>query len=275
MKARALLNVSAMTLAMACALVAAACNRSSSFSAPKADAAGPSADPGYRAPPQLRSWEAAGDGAVSLRGRAWPSSRVRIISPAGLELHTTADGSGGWTLPLGPVSEPSLYRLAEEYRPTGESQDRRIDAEGLVLVLPGPPVVALLRAGSGAEVVDGGRGGPLKILAVDYDGGGGAVVSGRAAAAATVRLQVDGQPAGEGAAGPDGRFSLVLAKPLGTGAHQLRAQTSRGEATASVQITPPDPPTDSPYRVRSQPSGWRIDWVTVGEGFQTTLLMGG
>lgn len=268
MTARALLNASATTLALASALALPACKRSSSAPAPNAQAAGAPADPGYRAPPQLRGWQAGAQGSVSLKGRAWPSSKVRMVSPAGLELDTTADGSGAWTLPLGPVSAPSLYRLAEE------AGGRRVDAEGLVAVLPGPPVVALLRAGFGAEVEDRGAGGALKILAVDYDSGGGAVVSGRAAASAMLKLDVDGQPAGDGVAGPDGRFSLVLAKPLGAGAHRLHVQGPRGEASTSVQVTPPDPPKDSPYRVQAQPSGWRIDWVTVGEGAQTTLIFG-
>ena len=265
MKPRVILNASAAILVVASAL--AACNRSPS-SAPQAQAAGSPADPGYRAPPQLRGWEAARDGSVSLKGRAWPASKVRMVSPAGIEQDTTADGSGAWTLQLGPVSEPGLYRLAEE------SGARHIDAEGLIVVLPGQPVVALLRAGYGAEVQDRGPGGVLKILAVDYDSGGGTVVSGRAAPAATVRLLVDGQPAGEGAAGANGRFSLILTKPLVMGGHRLQLQTAKGEASAAVDITPPDPPKDSPYRAQTQPSGWRIDWVTASEGPQTTLILG-
>ena len=110
---------------------------------------------------------------------------------------------------------------------------------------------------------------------MDYDSGGGAAVSGRAAASAAVRLLVDGQPAGDGAAGSDGRFSLVLAKPLAMGAHQLEVQAAKARASTMVQITPPQPPTDTPYRAQAEPFGWRIDWVTASEGPQTTLILGG
>jgi hypothetical protein len=268
MKARALLNASTASLALASALLVAACNRSPSSPAPRAQAADDAPDPGYRAPPQLRGWETAADGSVSLKGRAWPSSKVRMVSPAGVEQDTTADGSGAWTLPLGPVTEPSLYRLAEE------SGTRHADAEGLIVVLPGQPIVALLRAGYGAQVQDRGRAGALKIQAVDYDSGGGTVVSGRAAASVAVRLMVDGLPAGDGAAGPDGRFSVVLAKPLAMGAHEVEVQTPKAKVSTAVQITPPEPPTDTPYRAQAQSFGWRIDWVTASEGAQTTLILG-
>jgi hypothetical protein len=268
MKARALLNVSAASLALASALILTACNRSSSAPAPQAQAADDTPDPGYRAPPQLRGWETAADGSVSLKGRAWPSSKVRMVSPAGIEQDTTADGSGAWTLPLGPVTEPALYRLAEE------SGTRHADAEGLIVVLPGQPIVALLRAGYGAQVQDRGRAGALKIQAVDYDSGGGTVVSGRAAASAAVRLMVDGEAAGDGGAGPDGRFSVVLAKPLAMGAHQVEVQAGQAKVATTVEITPPEPPSDTPYHAQVQPFGWRIDWVTASEGAQTTLILG-
>jgi hypothetical protein len=196
-----------------------------------------------------------------------PSSLVRMVSPAGARVETTADGSGAWTAPLGPVSEPALYRLASE------SGGRRVEAEGLVAVLPGAPIVALLRAGAGAEVQEPAAE-TLRILAVDYDGGGGAVVSGRARAGAPVRIMVDGQPGLEGAAGGDGRFSLSLPKPLAPGPHRLQASTPQAVAAVDVVVSPPEPPKDGPYRAVADRSGWRIDWTTAGGGAQTTLLLG-
>ena len=70
-------------------------------------------------------------------------------------------GSGAWTAPLGPVSEPAFYSLAEE------ASGRRVEAEGQIAVLPGVPTVALLRAGDGAEVLLDRPATGLKILAVD------------------------------------------------------------------------------------------------------------
>lgn len=265
MHSKGLLRASAPALALALG----ACGNPAPVVPPQGQAVAEAPDPGYRAPPRLSAWVRSADGLVSLSGQAEPSWKVRMASPAGAEVETTADGSGAWTAALGPASEPTLYRLAEEAQ-TGQ----RVDAEGLVAVLPGPPVVAVLRAGYGAEVLGAGKGG-LGILAVDYDGGGGTVVSGRARASAPVRVMVDGQPAADGAAGADGRFSLVLPKPVNPGQHRVQVQTPQAMAEASVQITAPEPAKDAPYRIEAEPSGWRIDWTTAGGGAQTTLLLGG
>jgi len=266
---RTIFRASAAPLALMTALALGACGRSSTLQAAAAPAAA-APDPGYRAPPELKGVSRAAGGGVSLSGQAAPSSTVRMVSAAGAQVQAAADGAGAWTASLGPVSAPTLYRLAEEVG------GHRVEAEGLVAVLPGAPTVALLRAGYGAEVQDPGQEAP-KILAVDYDGGGGAVVSGRATASATVRIMVDGQLAIEGAAGPDGRFSLTLPKPLTPGRRRLQVLMPQGPtllATAEtvIAVTPPAVPKTGSYQASSQPYGWRIDWTTAGGGAQTTLL---
>ena len=260
--------VLASTAALALALTLVGCSRPGAFPARQAQAGADAPDPGYRAAPQVRAVTRAADGTVSLSGRALPSSQVRMVSPAGAHIEARADGQGAWTAPIGPVTEPALYRLAEE------AGGQRVEAEGLIAVLPGAPTVALLRAGYGAEVQDAGAG-PLKILAVDYDMAGGAVVSGRARASSPVRVLVDGRLAIPGAAGPDGRFSLTLPNPLPPGRHRLQALTPQGMAEVEVAVTPPAPPKDAPYRAQVETFGWRVDWITPGGGAQTTLLLGG
>lgn len=267
MTATALLHPSATALALASALALAGCDQSQSLpsGAPQAGADAP--DPGYRAPPRLDGFKTA-DGGLSLSGHASPSSKVRLTSLAGVQVETTADGGGVWTAPLGPVSEPTLYNLAEE------TPGRSIPAEGLIAVLPGAPTVALLRAGDGAHVMRGQAATGLKILAIDYDGGGGAVVSGVAPGGGAVRVSVDGQPAIDGAARSDGRFSLVLPKPLEPGLRRLQAQTAKAAAEVAVPITPPAGLKGVSYQASRQSYGWRIDWMTASGGAQTTLLPG-
>jgi hypothetical protein len=267
MTPRTLLQRSATSLALASVLALGACNRPAAPGAAQASTDAP--DPDYRQPPKLAGFVKAADGAVSLSGLASLSSPVSLTSLAGVQVPTTADGSGAWTAPLGPVSEPAFYSLAEE------ASGRRVEAEGQIAVLPTSPTVVLLRAGDGAEVLQERPTAGVSILAVDYDGGGGTVVSGVAPAGAAVRVSVDGQPVIDGAAKPDGRFSLILPKPLEPGLHHLRAQTAKGAAEAAVPITPPVPPKDRPYQASSAPFGWRIDWITAGGGAQTTLLLGG
>jgi hypothetical protein len=267
------MNVKAAVLASAAALALilgqAACSRSGSSPARQAQAGGDAPDPGYHAAPQVVAVTRAADGAVSLSGRALPSSPVRMVSTLGTPIETRADGSGGWTASLGPALTPALFRLTEE------AGGQAVEAEGFIAVLPGAPTVALLRAGFGAEVIQGAQKEPVRILAVDYDVAGAAVVSGRTRAASPVRVLVDGQPSIEGAAGPDGRFSLALPKPLPPGRHQLQALTPQAMAEAVVAMTPPLPPRNAPFQAQSSPSGWRVDWITPGGGVQTTLLPAG
>ena len=260
------MNARALVLASAAVFALAACNRAPNLPGRQAQAGADAPDPGYRPAPRVSATSTAADGSVSLSGRALPSSQVRMASPAGARIETRADGSGAWTAAIGPVSEPTLYRLAEEVG--GE----RVEAEGLVAILPGAPTVALLRAGSGAEVIEDIGKAPLKILAVDYDAAGFAVVSGRASSASPVRVLVDGQPVMEGATGPGGRFSLTLPKPLPPGRHRLAAMTPQATAETEVAVTPPAPPKDGPYQAQVQTFGWRVDWITPGGGAQTTLF---
>jgi hypothetical protein len=267
--AQALTPALTLTLTLALALALAGCNRADPFAAGGARAGAEPPDPGYRAPPSVARVGKSGDGSVTLSGRALPSSQVRMVSPAGASIETRADGSGAWTAALGPVSEPTLYRLAED------ANGQHIDAEGLLAVLPGAPIVALLRAGAGAQVAPDADKAALRILAVDYDMAGAAVVSGRARPGAPVRVMVDGQVAMEGTAGADGRFALTLSKPLSPGRHRLQASTPQAAAEADVAVTPPMPPKNAPYQAQAQPFGWRVDWITPGGGAQTTLLLAG
>jgi hypothetical protein len=149
---------------------------------------------------------------------------------------------------------------------------RRVQAEGYVAIAPGAPIVALLRAGAGALVLDGGKL-TLRLLAVDIDSGGGTVVSGRAAPNAPVRIMVDGAGAMQAAPSPDGRFSLTLPKALPPGSHLIQVTDPvGGVADAQVTVGPIPPPPEGPYQATPIKGGWRIDWMTPGMGLQTTLL---
>lgn len=238
-----------------------------SASAPPAASEGPSPDapdPGYRAAPHVVDIARGEDGALFLAGSAAPSSTVRLASPAGARLETTADGSGHWRTPLGPVSEPALYGLS------AETDAGRLQAEGYVAILPGGPTVALLRAGAGAQVLGDQPG--LHILAVDLDNGGAVAVSGRAPAGGPVRILVDGTQAIQAAPSTDGRFSLTLPKALSPGQHRIQAMTANGAVSVQVAVGPITPPADTPYRIAAVDGGWRVDWITPGGGPQTTLL---
>lgn len=247
-------------------LVMAGCGRPApSGTATAADRAVAEApDPGYRAAPHVLDIVRGPDASLTLAGSAAPSSTVRLASPAGAKMETTADGSGSWRAPLGPVSEPALYGLS------AESDGARLQAEGYVAILPGAPTVALLRAGAGAQVLGDQPG--LHILAVDLDNGGAVAVSGRAPAGAPVRVLVDGVQAMQAAPGADGRFTITLPKALLPGQHEIQAATATAAVSTRIAVGPIVPPADGPYRITAVGDGWRIDWITPGGGLQATLL---
>lgn len=246
-------------------LALAGCGQSSPSGSRSAEAsAGDAPDPGYRAAPHVLDVARGADGVLYLAGSAAPSSTVRLASPAGARLETVADGSGHWRTPLGPVSEPALYGLS------AESTGGRLQAEGYVAILPGDPTVALLRAGTGAQVLGDQPG--LHILAVDLDNGGAVAVSGRAPAGGAVRVVVDGVQAMQAVPAGDGRFTMTLPKALSPGQHRIQAMTAKAEVSTSVTLGPITPPAQAPYRVTALGDGWRVDWITPGGGPQTTLL---
>src|ERR1700742_4983303 len=123
MNAKTLVLASA---ALALAVSVEACKRSGSFPSPQAQAGGAAPDPGYRAAPQVSGVVKAADGAVTLSGRALPSSQVQMVSLKGVDAGPIqADGAGVWTAQLGPVSEPALYSLTEK------AGSQTVQAEGL------------------------------------------------------------------------------------------------------------------------------------------------
>lgn len=255
---------------LACGLAMAGCGRGGSFPARSSAPVTGSAeiDPGYRAPPELSAAQRAADGVVTLSGRAPASSRVRLASPMGAVVETAADGSGAWRAVLGPVSEPALYGLS------AEAEGRKVQAEGYVAVLPGPPGVALLRAGAGAQPLEP-LGSALRITAVDFDGDGAAVVSGQARPGSALRVLVDGAGPVNGAAGGEGRFSLTLPNPLAPGVRRIQVLSPTGSAATQVRVAPAKAFFDVPYRAAREGSGWRIDWITPGGGAQSTVLLTG
>ena len=217
-------------------------------------------------PPSLISAAIAGGG-VTLTGRAAPASRVRLATPQGEALFTPAGADGAWRMTLPASTDLRLFGLSMQ-----EADTRRtVQSEGYLAVSP-DGAAAQLRAGAGAVVAARTPLG-VRILAVDFDRQGGAVISGQAAPGVTIITRVDGVQRGQGPSDAQGRFSVSLSEPLGRGRHDIEAADG-GNRTRAVAVVSPAPPlTQAPFRAERNPSGWRIDWMTPGGGVQTTLMI--
>ncbi len=219
------------------------------------------AEAAYLAPPTITGLATAG-GALVLRGLAEPGSRVRLGAPTGEAQFAQADARGGWTLNLAPAADVRLYGLSMAV------EDRTVQAEGYVAILPDGRAVRL-RAGAGAIPLTAPVG-RLRILAIDYDREGGAVVSGQATPGATLVLRIDGIDA-QGKADANGRFSISATEPLSPQSHQILV-AGDGEDRIVLAAPRAGDLAAAPVQAVREAGAWRIDWLTPGGGVQTTVI---
>ncbi|WP_421737966.1 hypothetical protein [Caulobacter sp.] len=230
---------------------------------PSASTQADAAEAGYVAPPRVEQVAREASGLL-LTGAGAPDASVRLGAPTGEIVTGKADAKGRWSLKVPYSPSVRLYGLSMT------RGDRTVQAEGYVMVTP-EGSVALLRAGSGAWRLSQPSASP-RILAVDVDPEGGAVISGIATPGAGLSARIDRTPRAEGLVGEDGRFFLSLSEPLGPGAHDIQVSGEGGEQKITIVVSPAAPLTNGPVRAQRTPAGWRADWMTPGGGVQTTLL---
>lgn len=254
-------------MALAAGLLSA-CGRGGDWRTPPAPADESAQDQaGYTPPPRFTSATRLGDGQIQLGGLADPNAPIRLASPDRTVYAAVSDGKGLFSVTLPAATAVRLFGLSETI------SGRVIQGEGYLAVLPGPGrVAALLRAGGGAHAPGATSNAP-EVAAVDFDSGGGALVSGVAHPGSALRLTLDGQPGGDTRADAQGRFSFALAAVLNPGDHELTVQSTAGQDDAHFSVSPSGPISGLPFRGQRQAGDWRIDWLTPAGGEQTTLIM--
>jgi hypothetical protein len=225
------------------------------------------AEQGYVAPPQVITAQVGPTGVVALNGAAGAGAKVELQSPEGERQSVTAQKSGAWVIRLPAVSRPRMFALSETIN------GRVVHAEGALIVLPRPAPAALLaRAGFGSLPLEHSGAGP-SLATIDYDPGGFAAFSGTARPGSTVRLSLDGAPAGLAQVDPMGRYAVLAANHrLSFGPHLALIETASGEIRKPFQLIHPGPLT-SPYQATAETDGWRVEWAAPGGGVQTTLIL--
>jgi hypothetical protein len=226
-------------------------------------AADTTAEAGYLAPPQVTASRLNGQ-SVLVEGTAAPNARVRIAPPLGEPIFVNADAKGAWSAGLPVSGAVQLFGLSMT------EAGRSAQAEGY-LMLTADGRAAQLRAGAGAVSLAPASAKP-RILAVDYDREGGAMVSGVAKPGVALGLRVDRAARGETKADARGRFSISLTEPLTPGVHEIEVSGEGGEDTLRAEITSAGDIGAGPYAGRRTPYGWRVDWMPPGGGVQTTLI---
>lgn len=243
----------------------AACGPGAPVNPDKADKPD-SAEAGYVAPPILETAQRTAKG-IALSGRGAPDSDLRLGSPTGEVVMGRVDGLGQWKTTVPNAPGVRLFGLSTLH------EGRTVQAEGYVMIGEGGEV-ALLRAGAGARRLAAESSSP-RILAVDVDREGGAVISGVAAPGAGLNVRVDRVTRGGGRTDEEGRFFISLTDALSPGGHDIQVAGEGGETAVSIAVSPAAPLVYGPVRAERTGQGWRIDWMTPGGGVQTTLLIGG
>ncbi|MHA1601108.1 MAG: Ig-like domain-containing protein [Alphaproteobacteria bacterium] len=121
--------------------------------------------------------------------------------------------------------------------------------------------------------------GTLVLETIDYDENG-AVIGGRAEPGARLIVYMDDSVLGEAVAGPDGRWSLVLGRPLEIGLHKLRVDSldEQGKVVARVEtpfsraVLAEVIPDETSVVVQPGNSLWRIARRVYGEGIRYTVI---
>jgi hypothetical protein len=237
-------------------MLLSACGRDAER-AGRSQAGGRAEAAGYLAPPTATRFA---DGLLS--GTAAPGARLRLATPAGEALSADVGPDGRWQMRVSSGVQPRIYGLSLT------SGGRQVQSEGYLLVSPRGQA-AVLRAGGGSARLD-----PLApgLGVLDFDRGGGAVVSGTAPPGAVVLVRLDGTEVGEARSGDDGRFSLAL-PPIGGGPHRLQVFGDGFQDAASISANPSAPLAGGPLRSQFIPGGLRADWLTPGGGVQSTVLI--
>lgn len=251
--------------ALVALLVLAACGAKPPAAAQGADAS--AQDAGYMAAPRVDAARpGVGVGVVVLSGAAPAGGKVRLATPAGQTMLATADPHGRWAVSLPPAADPRIFGLSVT------SGGRSTQAEGYVLVTPSGGA-ALLRAGAAARRINA----PPRpgLRAIDFDRGGGLLVSAAVPPEATAILEIDGRQAAQGRADAKGYYQASLGSPtpIRPGAHQVRVSGDGFSDSVVAQVTPAAPLAQGPLRSQLTSAGLRVDWMTPGGGVQSTILV--
>jgi hypothetical protein len=155
---------------------------------------------------------------------------------------------------------------------TSEKSGRSVHIDGAVVILPPPDVlVAIARPGYGVRSIGLQSVRPV-IVSLDYDGGGGGIITGVARSGSVIHLSIDGLEAAVVRTDAQGRFIAPAVKqPLKAGQRVIRVENSDGAAQIQTEVQPTGR-LDGVYAARRQPDGWRLDWRSGARAVQSTVI---
>jgi hypothetical protein len=235
--------------------------------------------------PSFASARVGATGEAVLSGRGEPGSTISVIlrgEPIGQSI---VSERGDWSLVIDrPLSRGALEMNLKADRPGSSLRSE----EAILVHLTGSgttPLVLAMRFGRPSWFLqrpDDLALAPLCVENADYDTGGGASISGRAAPGSSVRLYLDNQPIGDAPVGEDGAWTF-RPEGIAPGAYTLRLDQLGLKALVVARIEVPFERPDAAsvtqamlgeetLAVQPGESLWRIARASPGLGFQYAVL---
>ena len=273
-----------------------------SNSAPPAKIVPPAPPPQAAAPPPAPTPPAASavvpsfdivkidpSGHAVIAGRAAPGAKVTVLDgdkPLG---QVTADERGEWVLvPTDPMSPGERQLTLEAADPRTGAKTKSTDTVALAVApSQGTGTVAVLMPGNANEPAQAlqtpnVRGGGLSLDTAEYGANGKLMLSGHAAAGATLRLYADNQLVTTVTADANGKWSSVSPHTQATGKIELRVDQLNADGSVAQRVVEPFEPQAAvnaniptgKYTVQSGNSLWTIARQTYGNGTQYTVIFG-
>jgi nucleoid-associated protein YgaU len=228
-------------------------------------------------------------GHAVIAGRAAPGAKIVVLDGDKTLGEVTADDRGEWVLlPTSPMSPGERQLTLEATDPATGAKTKSTDTVALAVAAPAangsaPGTVAVLLPGNSNQPAQAlqtpNARGSLSLDTAEYNDKGELMLSGHAAAGATLRLYADNQPIGTATADDQGKWSAVSPHPAGSGKTELRVDQLGPDGSVAQRIDEPfEPPTGTiatgQYKVEAGNSLWVIARKAYGSGQQYTVIFG-
>ena len=231
---------------------------------------------------------------LRLNGQGEPGATVMLTDRGETVRQVQVGDDGSWLTSL-PVSMAPMALEVEQLSAENDAA-AQVSIRGVQTVFrihraadreAGAPALIMISApATPSQIVSSPFGGlpgdgPLYLVAIDYDDGGGVIVNGLSEIQGRVRIYVSDSAIGETRVGLDGRWAYIAASVLPIGEYDVRAEfiSEDGRSRAAISVPferlPPllaEDSDDGALQVGFTPYQWQIRRSLVGGGVQNTVI---
>ncbi|MDE1172799.1 MAG: Ig-like domain-containing protein [Parvibaculaceae bacterium] len=229
------------------------------------------------------------DGSVVMAGRGEPGAEISILANGAVVATVKADQNGEWVVNLDkPLAAGATQLTLSAKNPDGST---KVSTQLVAVNIPSKAgeetTVALSEPGKATRVLQGpglqaSAGSSVVLQAVDYDGKGNVIFSGKARPGTVVALSIDGKEVGRTIADADGHWEVKPEGSISVGQHSLKVEELNAAGAVVGVIEVPLQREDPAKAVAGLKAGqvviqpgnnlWNISRKLYGEGTQYTVI---